>query len=192
MTAIMSVLIAALFHGSRSLHLSAGQMLFHTQGRVACMFMVETGMVHLCRHLAAGGLMVLQRAGPGMVLAEASAYSDHYHCDARASVDGTVLALPKPAFLDALARDAQLSRDWAARLARGVQAARFRSEIRSLTRVADRLDAWLGEGNMLPEKGYWQDVADELGVTREALYRELARRRKTCTPAAGNCPPHAG
>jgi DNA-binding phage protein len=30
---------------------------------------------------------------------------------------------------------------------------------------------------VLPDKGRWQDVASELGVSREALYRELARRR---------------
>jgi len=62
-------------------------------------------------------------------------------------------------------------------LARSVQAARLRAEIRSLPKVADRLAAWLGEGNALPDKGHWQEVAAELGVTREALYRELARRR---------------
>jgi CRP-like cAMP-binding protein len=43
--------------------------------------------------------------------------------------------------------------------------------------VAERFDAWLDEGHSLPEKGRWKDVAAELGVTREALYRELARRR---------------
>jgi len=46
-----------------------------------------------------------------------------------------------------------------------------------LPRVADRLDAWFGEGNALPERGRWQEVAAELGITREALYRELSRRR---------------
>ncbi len=46
-----------------------------------------------------------------------------------------------------------------------------------MPKVADRLDAWLCEGHLLPNKGRWQDVASELGVSREALYRELARRR---------------
>ena len=77
----------------------------------------------------------------------------------------------------ALAADRDLAEAWCATLARGVQAARVKAEIRSLPRVADRLDAWLLEGNTLPQKGRWQDVAAELGVTREALYRELARRR---------------
>jgi len=56
--------------------------------------------------------------------------------------------------------------------------ARVRAEIRSLPTVAARLDVWLAEGNELPSKGHWQTVAAELSVTREALYRELARRRK--------------
>jgi hypothetical protein len=63
-------------------------------------------------------------------------------------------------------------------LARAVQATWVRSEIRSLPKVAERLDAWLNEGCVLPDKSCWQDVAAELGVTREALYRELARRRR--------------
>ncbi|MFW6077468.1 MAG: Crp/Fnr family transcriptional regulator, partial [Hyphomicrobiales bacterium] len=80
-------------------------------------------------------------------------------------------------FLSALADDPALAASWSAILARGVQAARLRAEIRSLPKVAERLDAWLGEGNSLPEKGRWQDLAAEIGVTREALYRELSRRR---------------
>lgn len=113
-----------------------------------------------------------------MVVAEASAYSDSYHCDAIAATNCTVRALPKPVFLSEMASSPDLAATWAATLARSVQAARFRSEFRSLPKVADRLNAWLGEGNHLPEKGHWQDVANELGITREALYRELARRRK--------------
>jgi CRP-like cAMP-binding protein len=141
------------------------------------MFMVHEGQIHLCRHTVHGAEMVLQRTFPGMIVSEASAYSDSYHCDAIAATDSLVLALPKPAFISALAAEPTLAANWAATLARGVQAARLRSEIRSLPRVADRLDAWLGEGNRLPEKGRWQELAAELGVTREALYRELARRR---------------
>lgn len=152
-------------------------MLFHRGAPVSEMFMVSTGRIHLCRHTLHGAEMVLQRAIAGVIVAEASAYSGVYHCDAVAAADSVVLSMPKTAFLSALMADAGMATDWAARLARGVQSARFRAEIRTLPKVADRLEAWLGEGNHLPEKGQWQDVAHELGVTREALYRELARRR---------------
>jgi CRP-like cAMP-binding protein len=139
--------------------------------------MVRSGRVHLQRHTTHGARMVLQNVGPGAVIAEASAYSDRYHCDAVATEESVVAVLPKARFLTALEDDPALAASWSAMLARSVQAARFRSEIRSLPKVADRLDAWLGEGNCLPESGRWQEVAGELGVTREALYRELSRRR---------------
>jgi hypothetical protein len=47
----------------------------------------------------------------------------------------------------------------------------------SLRSVADRLDAWLGEGHGLPPPGRMQALVADPGVTREALYRELSRRR---------------
>lgn len=174
----MSNALETLFVGSRSIHLAAGGVLFRSASPVSEMFLVISGQIHLCRHTVHGAEMVLQRATSGMVVAEASAYSDSYHCDAIAATDSIALTLPRPIFLSAIASNPVLSATWAAALACGLQAARFRSEIRSLPKVADRLDAWFGEGNHLPEKGQWQNVANELGITREALYRELARRRK--------------
>ena len=47
-----------------------------------------------------------------------------------------------------------------------------------MRRLSDRLDAWLMMNlGKLPSKGGWLPLAAELGVTPEALYRELARRR---------------
>jgi len=48
----------------------------------------------------------------------------------------------------------------------------------SLKTVAMRLDGWLAmnEGGV-PPKGRWREVAAEIGVSPEALYRELAKRR---------------
>jgi CRP-like cAMP-binding protein len=122
--------------------------------------------------------MILQRAGPGQVLAEASAWSDVYHCDAVARGPCRAAVLSRRAFRMRLKSAPDLADTWAKNLAQAVQAARLRAEIRSLPRVTDRLGAWLAEGNRLPDKGRWQEVAAELGVTREALYRELSRRRR--------------
>lgn len=177
MIAIMSDPISRLFDDARRQPAASGATLFLTGTPVREMIFVASGEVHLIRHTAAGDRLILHRAGQGAVLAEASAYSAHYHCDAVVTKDGVLATLPKAVFLDALSADAALSSAWAAFLARATQGARLRAEIRSLPRVAARLAAWLEAGNALPEKGRWQDVAAELGVTREALYRELARRR---------------
>lgn len=152
--------------------------MFLTGQSVKMIFMLRAGRVQLQRHTAHGARLILQNAGPDTVLAEASAFSETYHCDAVVTEPATLAALPKPVFIAALRDDPDLALAWSAMLARSVQAARVRAEIRSLPKVAERLDAWLQEGNRLPDKGQWQDVASELGVSREALYRELARRRK--------------
>ena len=177
MITIMRKAISMLFQDARDTGLATGETLFVSRQAVTGIYMVRSGRVHLQRHTTHGAQMILQNAGPGAVIAEASAYSDRYHCDAVAIEETVVASLPKARFLTALADDPALAERWSAMLARSVQTARFRSEVRSLPKVADRLDAWLAEGNRLPERGRWQDVAGELSVTREALYRELSRRR---------------
>lgn len=177
MITIMRTSISLLFQDARDTGLAPGETLFAASEYVADIFMVRSGRVHLQRHTTHGAQMVLQNAGPGEVVAEASAYSSRYHCDAVAAAESVVAGLPKERFLSALADHPALAESWSGLLARSVQAARLRAEIRTLPRVSDRLAAWLGEGNALPEKGHWQEVAAELGVTREALYRELARHR---------------
>lgn len=157
--------------------LQPGEALFFAGDPVLQMALITEGRVRLLRRTVEGVDVILQSAGPGDVLAEASAYSAIYHCGAEAAEQSIVRLLPVEAFRKALRDDPTLAEAWAAHLARSVQAARLRAEIRTLRKVSERVDAWLGEGRALPDKGHWQDLAAELGVTREALYRELARRR---------------
>jgi len=51
------------------------------------------------------------------------------------------------------------------------------AEVRTLRTVAEKVDVWLESNKLLPPKGELQVLAQVLGVTREALYRELAKRR---------------
>ncbi|TNC63126.1 Crp/Fnr family transcriptional regulator [Rubellimicrobium roseum] len=177
MIVIMSAIIAQIFEPGALRRLAAGEALFHAGDRVRLMFLVTEGQVSLLRPTAAGSPLILQRSRPGQVLAEASAYSPHYHCDAQASGEATLLTISVKQFRERLLAEPALADAWAAHLAHAVQEARLQAEIRTLRTTAERLDAWLGEGRALPAKGQWQDLAAELGVTREALYRELAKRR---------------
>lgn len=178
MIQIMSHPLSSIFDRSPLLHLKHGQRLFHTGQTVQRVFLVTQGQVQLQRHTPQGQALILQNASFDTILAEASAYSTHYHCDAIALTASTVKFVNQTTFLQAIDQSSALARQWASLLARSVQTARVRAEIRSLPTVAARLDVWLAEGNELPSKGHWQTVAAELSVTREALYRELARRRK--------------
>lgn len=64
-------------------------------------------------------------------------------------------------------------------MSRQLQAARKRAELVSLRTVGERLDAWLAWSVAgMPAKGGWEDVAGEIGVSPEALYREMSVRRR--------------
>jgi len=177
MIMIMSEVFDDLFADATVRDFAAGETLFRAGDRVVSMMLLRDGRADLVRHTGDGLRLILHRAGAGQILAEASAWSGVYHCDAVASAACVVAILPRQIFRARLTADPDLAERWMQTLARSVQAARVRAEIRSLPKVADRLDAWLCERQVLPDKGRWQDVAAELGVSREALYRELARRR---------------
>lgn len=177
MIGIMSDLFEPLFADAAARDFAAGDLLFRAGDPVVSMILLRAGGADLVRHTGHGLKMILQRAGSGQILAEASVWSEVYHCDAVAAVPCVAALLPRQTFRSRLRSDPDLAEIWTRTLAHAVQRARLRAEIRSLPRVAERLDAWLAEGHNLPEKGRWQEVAAELGITREALYRELAQRR---------------
>jgi CRP-like cAMP-binding protein len=171
--------LGTLFAGGRDHTLAAGEALFHAGDPVASMALVLAGRVQLLRPAASGAQVILQNAVPGAVVSEAAAYAAAYHCDARSPQGARVRLIARDTFRTRLRNDPALAEVWAESLARSVQAARLCAEVRSLRTVGARLDAWLGARAELPDKGGWADLAAELGVTPEALYRELARRRVT-------------
>lgn len=157
--------------------LTAGTFLFHQGDEVASVFLVLEGEIRLVRHQPDGSSITQQRARSGAVLAEASLFSQRYHCHAVAEKTALVYALPKQAVFARLQMDSDFAQYWMAYLAREVQQARFRSELLSLKTVKARLNSWLNwRGCGLPPKGEWKALAEQLGVSPEALYREIARR----------------
>jgi CRP-like cAMP-binding protein len=163
----------------RQQHFERGDPVFHCGDAVKEMHFVLSGSIHLVRHQSGGSILVLQRAGPGSVLAEASLHSETYHCDAVASGPAVIRAYAKASLKMLLSNNPEISDIWANYLAQELQRTRLRLEILSLKTVAERLDAWIiWHGNSLTEKGQWKLVANQIGVSPEALYREIAKRRK--------------
>lgn len=178
MIVIMSSYMEPFLKGlrARQRHIAGGQFLFQRGDAVKEMHFVLTGSVHLVRHQSDGSMLILQRAGRGSILAEASLYSETYHCDAVAFGATETRAYTKPSFKKLLAKSPEFSDVWANYLAQALQSARLRSEILSLKTVAGRFDAWIAWNGASPEKGEWKLVANEIGVSPEALYREIAKR----------------
>jgi CRP-like cAMP-binding protein len=135
-------------------------------------------LLRLIRTLPHGFELTLQRAGPGAILAEASLFTERYHCDATAIEESVLRVASLRRIRAALKDDPVFAAALMRHLAQEVQRARPHAETLSLKTVAERVDAWttLNDGSP-PPRGRWRHVASEIGVTPEALYRELARRR---------------
>jgi CRP/FNR family transcriptional regulator, dissimilatory nitrate respiration regulator len=159
-------------------HLAAGDILFRAGNPVRSLFLVEAGAITLSRSLLHGAPLTLQHARAGAILAEASIFAESYHCEAAATDEATVGVIPLQRLRAALLAQPDLSGAWLKYLAQEVQRTRAHAELLSLKTVAARVDAWLAlTDRPLPPRGQWHQLATEIGVTPEALYRELARRR---------------
>ena len=153
-----------------------GGSVFRHGDCVQSMYLVRSGAVALERPMADGLPLTLHIATADMALAEASLFADAYHCDAVVRSNTEVASLPRATFLAQIRDHPDAALSLIETHAMEVQAQRARIEILRMRRVAEKLDAWVdlyGE----PAKGEWINVADEIGVSAPALYRELAKRR---------------
>jgi CRP-like cAMP-binding protein len=160
--------------------LAAGQSLFRAGSRSSGFFEVIGGTVRLVRFDRNGREAVLQTASAGDTLAEASLFSPAYHCDAIAATDAVVRLFPKSVMLVELQRDPRLARAFAAMLARQVMTLRTRLETRNIHSARERVRHFLavnagGDRRTVVLRGTLKQLAADLGLTHEALYRTLAR-----------------
>lgn len=160
--------------------LKPGQALFHTGGKTGGFYEVVSGTVRLLRVDRGGREAVLQVAGAGDTLAEASLFSPAYHCDAIAATDAVVRFFPKAVMLDALQRNPEMAKAFTAMLARQVMTLRTRLERRNIHSARERVRHYLtvnagADGRTVVLPGTLKDLATDLGLTHEALYRTLAR-----------------
>jgi CRP-like cAMP-binding protein len=160
--------------------LATGEGLFHQGNAATAIFAVEAGELRLVRRTFDGRLVTLQTARTGELFAEAALFAEAYHCDAVATVPSRVRVYPKAALRAALHRQPALWERFTASLARQVQALRMRHELRNIRSARERVLQYLAlscgpDGRTVPVEGRLQDMAAELGLTREAFYRALTR-----------------
>jgi len=160
--------------------LKAGEALFRLGDKTAGLFEVLTGRVRLTRVDRSGHEVILYVAGAGETLAEASLFSPSYHCDAIASTDAVVRLYPKPALLAAFDKDPKAAQAFTATLVHQVMNLRTRIEQRNIRSARERVRHYLklnaaADGRTVALRGTLKDLAAELGLTHEALYRTLAR-----------------
>jgi CRP-like cAMP-binding protein len=159
--------------------LAPGELLFRQCDRAAAIYKVENGRLRLIRRTIDDHLVILHTARQGEFFAEASLFAEAYHCDAVAAVQSRVRVYPKAMVMDALRTDPALAEAFMARLAHQLQELRARMELSNVRSARDRVLQYLRlragvHGRSIAVEGQLQDIAAEIGITREALYRTLA------------------
>lgn len=159
--------------------LKAGEALFRIDTPTAGLFEVIKGKIKLVRVEPSGREAILHIAAAGDIVAEASLFSPAYHCDAIATVDSVVRLYPKGLVLAAFNRDAKAAHAFMGMLARQIMDLRTRLEQRNIHSARDRVRRYLTlnvgpDGRTVTLSGTLKDLAGELGLAHEVLYRTLA------------------
>ena len=169
----------------------AGATLFHRGGSASGIFVLAEGAMRLVRVTPDGTAVTLHMVRPGEMFAEASLFTKHYHCDAIADADSVVGLYPQAKLTALLRRDPDALWDFARELAHRLQRLRQRYELKQIRSASERVLQFMrlrcDDDGHFRAAGRLKDVATELGLTHEALYRTLAtlERRKLISRLKG-------
>jgi CRP-like cAMP-binding protein len=159
--------------------LKAGEALFRLGQRTQGLYEVVSGKLRLVRVDPSGREATLYTATAGDTLAEAALFSATYHCDAIAMTPAVVRLYPKAALLAAFDQTPKAGKAFMATLAREIMRLRTRLEQRNIHSARERIRHFLAvnvgaDGRTIALPGTLKDLAVDLGLTHEALYRTLA------------------
>jgi CRP-like cAMP-binding protein len=174
---------AAVRERSRVRELAAEEVLFRQGDKAFAIFEIDEGRLRLIRNTVDSRRVVLHTARAGELFAEAALFSGAYHCDAVAAVASRVRVYPKRDLLASFRADPIRGERFMATLARQIHTLRARLEERNIRSARERLLHHVAlcagtDGRTMPLEGTLMDLAAEIGLSHEALYRTLAGLEK--------------
>lgn len=158
--------------------LAAGTALFRQGDRTVGIYILQRGALRLQRVTPDGAAVTLHQVRAGEMFAEASLFAARYHCDAIAESDSVAGLYPKAALATRLRHDPEALWNFTGDLARRLQGMRQRYELKQIRSAPQRVLQFLrlrcDPAGRYCVQGSLKDIAAELGLTHEALYRALA------------------
>jgi CRP/FNR family transcriptional regulator, dissimilatory nitrate respiration regulator len=159
--------------------LDRDEVLFRQGDKVTAIYFIETGRLRLERRTFDGRVLIVGTTPANQFFVEAALFAEIFHCDAVAAEPSRVRVYRKAAVLNALRTDPTSAMSFLALVARQVIELRQQIELMKVRSAKERVLLYLdlkagSDGRTVELKGQLQDVASELGLTREALYRTLA------------------
>lgn len=156
-----------------------GELVFRAHSPARNVHYLVSGRVVMHRFGPAGEEVVIHVAQPGEYFAEASLHSERYHCTAVAAAASEVVEIPSAPLRASLRADPAFAMQWLAIVSRQLRQARARVERLCLKGARERVRHLLltegrGARHAYTLRGTLKELAAELGLTHEALYRTLA------------------
>ncbi len=154
----------------RTIHMDKGDVLFRQNQQTSGLYRVVVGCVTLQRTTLGGDALILHRATVGGTFAEASIFSDTYHCDATCTEAGRVVKIAKADVNLMMQSDPVFSAGFTKHLAVQVQQYRAHIELLAIHSAKDRVLAAV-------QAGYFdatvKTFASRINLTHETCYRAL-------------------
>ena len=159
--------------------LARNEALFRQGDKVAAIYFVEAGRLRLERRTFDGRLLILGITPSGRFFVEAALFADIFHCDAVATEPSRVRIYPKQAVSKALRTDPANAMSFLTLMAHQVIELRQRLEVMKVRSAKERVLVYLDlnsepDGRTVNLRSQLQDIASELGLSREGFYRTLA------------------
>lgn len=162
---------------------NAEEIVFLDGGKVSHIYFVAEGEVRVERYLSTGQPLVFFRATSGSALSEVELFVEKHPYTAIATVKSRLVMVPKERLLDHIRRDHSFLEQLFFCMAWRYNEALMLRELSSIRSADERLLMWFEwQVNM----GKWEfhlegrmgGLGADLGLTRESVYRSLARLEK--------------
>jgi CRP-like cAMP-binding protein len=165
---------------SHERQISAGGFVFQQGDPASQLYLVRSGRIRLVRYTWEGQRCTLFCAETGQTFAEAALFAERYHCFALADTDSRVAGFDKQRLLAHLREHPDMALCYIALLSHQVHDLRTAIELRTIRSAKERLLTYLLQhaepgGNTVHVTSSLKDMAQELGLAHETLYRTLAK-----------------
>ena len=150
----------------------SGEALFLQGDATKGLFYLFTGAIDLTRATSSGHNIVIHRANAGEMFAEASLFTNQYHCTAVATRDSEVIECRRDVVKSLLQNDLEFTRDVVSKFATQIQEGRRRIELLSIRSADERILSAINSGLLVDDIS---KLADLLGLAQETVYRALKR-----------------
>lgn len=161
----------------QSIFLTKRDKLFKQGDSVTNIYFIKVGKIKLIRNTSDGTPIVLHIGQQGESIAEASLFSEQYHCSAIVDSESEILFAKKHDLVQVLRANPDVMIELLAIFSRQVRDLRAINEIKNIRSAKERILTFIkstvDENNELRLNLSLKDMAYKIGLAHETFYREL-------------------